>query len=159
MQQTTRTTRSAYWLWAAGAFVLVLAATMLPTIGVVVAAPLASLAIGAGAAWWVRGAPGATAGRATAAAAMAGTGALLASMAAFTVFGFALGSDPGVQEFIRGSEPHPEARIPYAWIAPLGAFGGALVGLGVGLINLVLAGIGGLLAGIGSSRASAGRPA
>lgn len=46
----------------------------------------------------------------------------------------------------RPAEPHPEARIPLAWIAPLAGAGGLLGGLLLGLGNLALAAIGALAA-------------
>ena len=57
------------------------------------------------------------------------------------------GSLPGVQEFVQASEPHPDARIPTAWIAPLAGLGGVLGGLALGIGNLVLAAGGGAVAG------------
>jgi hypothetical protein len=82
------------------------------------------------------------------AGAVAGLGALLAGVVAFTVLGSLFAGDPAVQEFVRASEPHPEARLPYAWIPLLGAALGGLVGLGVGLFHLVLATLGGLAVGV-----------
>jgi hypothetical protein len=159
MQQTTQPRLHLGWAWPAGAFVLVLAATLLPKIRVGVAAPLAALLIGAGAAWWARSTAPSSLGRSAAAGAVTGIGALLASMVAFTILGFAFGSSPEIQEFVRTSEPDPEARIPYPWIAPLGAVFGVLVGLGFGLLNLVLATIGGVLVGLRGEPTPAPRPA
>jgi uncharacterized membrane protein YeaQ/YmgE (transglycosylase-associated protein family) len=75
----------------------------------------------------------------------AGVGALIGT----TVVGAALlaiaGADPVIQEFVRNSEPHPEARIPYEFIAPLAAGVGALLGSIAGLYSLGAAIVGGLL--------------
>jgi hypothetical protein len=143
------------WLWAAGAFGLVLVATLVPGVGPPLLAPVAALGIGAAAAWSRRHAAYGTLGQAAGAGLVAGVGGLLASLAVFTVLGFVLGGDPAVQEFVRASEPHPEARLPYGWIAPLGAALGGFVGLGVGLANLALSAIGGLVAGmLGGARSS-----
>jgi hypothetical protein len=147
MKATNPTTASA-WLWIAGTFIFVLAATMLPTVGWVFAAPAVSLAIGAAAAWWVRSTPGASATQATMSGAIAGLGALAASVAAFAVYGWLFGNDPAIQEWIRNSEPSAEAHIPYDWIAPLAASAGIFVGIAAGLINLALAAIGGLFVGL-----------
>lgn len=146
MKATNPTTASA-WLWIAGTFFVVLAATVLPTVGWVFAAPALSLIMGATAAWWVRSTPGARATKAAVSGAIAGLGALLASVVAFAVYGWLFGNDPALQEWIRNSEPHPEARIPYDWIAALGAFAGVFVGLASGVINLGLALVGGLFVG------------
>ena len=143
--KTTNPTAASAWLWMAGTFIFVLAATMLPTIGWMLAAPLVSLALGAAAAWWVRSTPGATTLQATTSGAIAGVGALAASVVAFAMYGWLVGADPTIQEWIRSSEPNPAARIPYDWVAPLGASTGAFIGLAAGVLNLVLAAIGGLL--------------
>ncbi|MCU0490538.1 MAG: hypothetical protein MUD01_02925 [Chloroflexaceae bacterium] len=79
------------------------------------------------------------------AGAWAGFGALVGITVVFAAMLFAIGSDPGVQEFVRASEPHPEARLPYAAIAPLAAGVGALLGLVTGFFSLLAALIGGLL--------------
>ena len=156
---TTNPTAASAWLWIAGTFIFVLAATMLPTVGWMVTAPLVSLALGAAAAWWVRSTPGATTLQATLSGAIAGVGALAASVVAFAVYGWLFGADPTIQEWIRSSEPNPGARIPYDWIAPLGASAGAFVGLAAGVLNLVLAAIGGLLVELTVVRARSHAPA
>ena len=158
MKVTNPTTASA-WLWITGTFLFVLAATMLPTLGWVFAAPALSLVIGATAAWWVRSTPGASATQAILSGAIAGLGALAASVAAFAFYGWHFGNDPALQEWIRNSEPYPEARIPNDWIAPLGAFAGVFVGLAAGLMNLALAAVGGLFVGLWSHHAGTHLPA
>ena len=143
------------WLWATGACALVFAVSLVPGVGLVVLAPLTALVVGA-AATRVRLHEGqATLGPAVSAALIVGLGALVASVAAAVLLGFALGSDPAVQELVRASEPHPEARLPYAWIAPLAATLGGFAGLALGLCNLALAAFGGLLAALaGGARPS-----
>jgi hypothetical protein len=137
------------WYWATGAFVLVLAATLVPgAVGFLVLAPLASLAAGGVAAWLrVRG-DHAPLGQAVSTATGVGLGALVGSVCAALLIGFVLGSDPVVQELVRASEPHPEARLPYAWIAPLAATLGGFAGLALGLFDLALAALGGVLGGL-----------
>jgi hypothetical protein len=78
--------------------------------------------------------------------AWAGVGALVSLTLVFAVVFFVIGSNPAVQEFVRASEPHPEARLPYETIAPLAAGVGALLGLVVGFFSLAAALVGGLLA-------------
>ena len=158
MKATNPTTASA-WLGIAGTFFVVLAATMLPTLGWVFAAPALSLVMGATAAWWVRSTPGASASQAAVSGAIAGLGALLASVVGFAVYGWLFGNDPALQEWIRNSEPHPEARIPYDWIAALGAFAGVFVGLAAGVMNLALAAGGGLFVGLWMRHAATHMPA
>ena len=53
-----------------------------------------------------------------------------------------------MQETIRNSEPHPEARVPYEWMGPLAALGGIVGGFLFGLFDLVLLVVGGLIAGL-----------
>ncbi len=101
--------------------------------------------IGVAAAWWPLQTPGHTVTQATALAAIAGAGALLASMVAFLFLGTVLGNIPAIQELIRNSEPHAEARVPYEWIPGLAAVLGGLVGFGIGILNLLLSTIGGLI--------------
>ncbi len=133
------------WLWFLGAFAVVLGATFVPLIGVHILAPCAALVIGVAAAWWLLQSPGHTISQATALAAIAGVGALLASVVAFVFLGTLLGNAPAIQELIRNSEPHPEARVPYEWIPGLAAGLGGLVGFGIGILNLLLATVGGLI--------------
>ncbi len=130
------------------AFIVVALATPFQVLGLPLA-PIAALVIGAYAGWrtarfHVEGAAswGAKAG------AIVGIGALLGSIVVLVVLATALGSQTGIQEYIRASEPHPEARIPVEAIAPLAAAGGALTGLLLGLGDLVLSAIGGLFAAV-----------
>jgi hypothetical protein len=132
-------------LWFFGAFAVVLGATFVPLIGADILAPGAALGIGVAAAWWLLRTPGHTVTQATALAAIAGAGALVASVMAFVLLGTVLGNMPAIQELIRNSEPHPEARVPYEWIPGLAAGLGGLVGLGIGIVNLLLATLGGLI--------------
>jgi hypothetical protein len=123
------------------------------------AAPALSLVIGATAAWWVRSTSGASTTQATLSGAIAGLGAVAASVAAFAFYGWNFGNDPAIQEWIRNSEPYPEARVPYDWIARLSAVAGVLVGLAAGLINLALAAVGGLFVGLWAQHAGTHVPA
>jgi hypothetical protein len=137
------------WYWATGAFVLVLAATLVPgAVGFLVLAPLAALAVGAAAAWVRVRRDHASLGHAVSTATGVGLGALGGSVCAALLVGFVLGSDPVVQELVRASEPFPEARLPYAWIAPLAAALGGFAGLALGLFDLALAALGGVLGGL-----------
>jgi hypothetical protein len=142
---------SSKWFWAATGFVLVLAVTLVPGIGFPLLGPLTALIVGGAAAWVVLHQPDGASRQATMAGVAAGVGALVASVVAFAVLGYLLGSLPGVQEMVRASEPYPEARLPYDWIAPLGAALGVFAGLVAGAVNLVLAvagaWLGSLLAG------------
>src|ERR1700694_863398 len=145
---------SATWFWAIVSLITVMALTFVPAVGPFVLAPLASMVIGAAAARAVTGVQASALGPATTAGAIAGIGALLASIVAFALLGFGMGLDPWMQAFVRNSEPHPEARIPYEWIAPLGAALGGFAGLAMGLINLALSSLGGTIMGLWSG----GRP-
>jgi len=59
-----------------------------------------------------------------------------------------MGLDPSIQKFVRNSEPHPEARVPIEWMAPLGAAVGGFAGFAMGLINLDLSSLGGTIIGL-----------
>jgi hypothetical protein len=121
-------------------------ATVVPVIGTFAIAPLCALAVGAGVAWSAaRGEPEGSLGRGLGAGTLAGIGALVGTVLGFTVLAFLLGADPTLQEMVRSSEPHSEARIPAGLIAPLAAATGALLGLLWGGLNLALATLGGLL--------------
>lgn len=143
---------STTWLWAGVAFLLVFVLSCVPVVGAMLLAPLAAVVLGALAGRSAVRVPGAGLGAAFNAGAIVGVGALLASMGALAVFGFGVSLDPGVQEAIRATEPHPEARVPYAWVAPLGASFGAFIGLLVGVVGLVVASVGGLAVGWGYIR-------
>jgi hypothetical protein len=132
------------WFWAASGLIAGLVVSIVPGVGVFVLAPLAAVVIGVMAAWYMR-APDGSAGRPTRAAMVAGVGAFLASIIALTGFGWLLGSNPAIQELVRESEPHPEARVPYEWMAGFGMATGALVGFGMGLFNFALSTVAGLL--------------
>jgi hypothetical protein len=134
--------------WVAGAFALVFAATMVPFLGAVALGPLAAFAVAMVAGFWVAHYTGAGLGPATGLGAVIGVGALVAATAAFALYGFGIGTDPAVQEFVRASEPNVEARIPYEWMPALGAATGALVGFLAGGVNLMLAALGGLIGGL-----------
>src|SRR5688572_15624725 len=137
---------SRIWYWTTGAFVLVLVATLVPgVVGLIVLAPLAALAVGAAAAWVRVHSEHATLGQAISTATTVGFGTLAASVVASLLLGLVLGSDPAIQDFVRASEPYPEARLPFAWIPPLAAMLGGLAGLSLGLLNLALAALGGVL--------------
>ena len=138
---------SSKWFWAAMTFALVLALSFVPVVGVLVLAPAAAILTGGLAAHFALRTSGASLSTAAAAGASAGAGALVASVAAFALLGFGLGLDPGIQDLVRASEPYPEARLPYNWIAPAAATVGALLGLLAGIGNLVLATATGLVTG------------
>ena len=145
------------WFWAASGLVAVLVVSLVPGIGAFVLAPLAAVVIGVLAAWYMRAPDGST-GRPTRAAVVAGLGAFLASIIVLAGFGLALGSNPAIQELIRESEPHPEARVPYEWMTGLGMATGALVGFGMGLFNFVLSTVAGLLTALFTSHKPSGSP-
>lgn len=138
------------WVWAMVSLVSVLALMFVRGAGPLLLGPLASLVIGALAARAAVRGQNAALGRASTAGAIAGIGALLATIVAFALLGHGLGLDPSIQDFVRTSEPHPEARVPHEWIAPLGAALGGVAGLAMGLINLALSSLGGTIMGLWS---------
>jgi hypothetical protein len=138
---------SSKWFWGVVAFAIVMAVGFVPRVGVLVLAPVAAILIGGSAAHFVMATRPATLGSALTAGAVAGLGALVATVLAFALFGYGLGLDPEIQEFVRTSEPHPEARLPYDWIAPIGAVLGAFIGIFAGMVNLALAALAGLVVG------------
>jgi hypothetical protein len=79
--------------------------------------------------------------------AVVGAGALLGTTIGLTILGGVAGSNPAIQDFVRASEPHPEARLPYHWIAPLGVVTGAFSGVLFGVSNLVMAVVVGMVVG------------
>jgi hypothetical protein len=109
--------------WVLGAFGIVLVAGLVPGMGLIMAAPVASLLIGGAAAFWLGKAAHDTATEAVRASATAGLGALLATVLAFAIV----------------------SRGDVGAIAELGLYGGLFVGFAVGLINLGLATLGGVL--------------
>ncbi len=130
------------------AFVAIVLVSLIPYIGSFVLAPIVALAMGAAAGR--RAAALARTGAANEAAktgALVGVGALIGSIIGLAMLVMFVVDIPVVQEFIRTSEPNPEARIPYEWMAPLGGLAGVVVGFFVGLFDLGLAFVGGLLAG------------
>lgn len=76
----------------------------------------------------------------------AGVGALVAVTLICAGLLAWLGTHPAVQELVRLSEPHPEARLAPAAIPWLGAGIGTLLGLTIGAQSLATALFGGLLA-------------
>jgi hypothetical protein len=123
--------------------------SLIPVVGSFVIAPFVALAVGAVAGRSAsRMADAGAANQATKAGAFTGIGALLGSILGLTILLLIIADNPAMQEAIRNSEPHPEARIPYAWMAPLAALGGIVGGFVVGLFDLLLATVGGLLAGL-----------
>lgn len=84
-----------------------------------------------------------------------GIGMLIGVMLSFSGMLALLGSDPAVQEFVRMSEPHPEARAPVALIPWLGAGLGLLLGLVLGGQSLITATLGGLVADLLHGRGTA----
>jgi hypothetical protein len=81
------------------------------------------------------------------AGAVVGVGALLGAVLGLAVPAILIGSLPGVQAFVQASEPHPEARLPLDLIAPLAGVAGGLVGVILGVGDLLAAALGGLIAG------------
>jgi hypothetical protein len=133
------------WFWAAITFAIVLAVSFVPAVGALILVPVAAVLTGGLAAHFALRTSGGSLSTAVAAGASAGTGALVASIAAFALLGFGLGLDPGFEELVRAIEPHPEAGLPHDWIAPVAASIGALLGLLAGVGNLVLATVAGLV--------------
>lgn len=121
------------WSGLVASFVLVSIAGGSHT-AVSVVVPLAAVAGGAAAAFWLGDAVHASASSAARAAAIAGVGALLATVVAFTQLGVGFAGDAG--------------RV---WSGPL-------VGLGFGLINLGLSTLSGVLVWVAVSEASDGEP-
>jgi hypothetical protein len=137
-------------MFAAIAFVVVALTTVLELAGVWLA-PLAALVLGA-----LAGRQASSYGRSAVKAGLAvGAAALLGAVVGLAVPGLFAGMVPSVQDMVRASEPHPEARIPVSLIAPMGGLAGGLVGLILGLVNLVLAAVGGLIGGVLSVRRAA----
>jgi hypothetical protein len=130
------------------AFIVIALTTPFQLVGIPLA-PILALVVGAFAGWWVARERGSGAAeRGAKAGAIAGTGALLGSIVGLAVLALVIGNIPEVQDAIRSSEPHPEARIPTGMIAPLAALGGIIGGFVLGLLDLVLAAAGGLAAAL-----------
>jgi hypothetical protein len=130
------------------AFILVAAATPFQLAGIPLA-PLAALVVGAAAGWWLVSARAPNAvGSGARAGAVVGIGALLGAIFGLAVLGIVAGNVPAIQDWIRASEPYPDARIPIDLIAPLATVGGILIGLALGLFDLLLSALAGSLAGL-----------
>lgn len=129
------------------AVVIVGLVSLVPYVGWFLIAPIVALMIGAAAGRQAAAATrSGTTGAGAKAGAKVGVGALIGSIIGVTILGLVLVNIPGAPEFIRSSEPHPEARIPYEWMTGLGALTGVVVGFFVGLFDLFLSFVGGLLA-------------
>jgi hypothetical protein len=137
------------------AFVIVALATPFQLFDVPLA-PVAALVFGAIAGWWMlnnRGEHTATEG--FKAGAIVGVGAMLGSVVGLALLALFVSNIPEVQAYIQNSEPHPQARIPSEWIAPLGALAGVIVGLIMGLFDLADSAVAGLVAGALSANSHA----
>jgi hypothetical protein len=111
-------------------------------------APVVALVFGAIAGWWLAATRGEhTAQSGVQAGGIVGLAALLGSIIGLAVLALWVGNIPEVQTFVQNSEPHPEARIPTEWIAPLGALAGVVVGFFAGLFDLALSALAGWAAG------------
>jgi hypothetical protein len=117
--------------------------------------PLVALGLGALAVWTAPSDGRATIGRDAAVGARVGIGVLIGVVVGYALAGYAFGGQPAVQELVRSSEPHPEARVPAVWIPVLSAGLGALGGLGLGLTELALSALGAWLYGLAAGH---GRP-
>lgn len=115
--------------------------------------PTLTLAVGLVAGWLAAQAPERSAQAGARAGAAVGFGALLAVTLVCTGLLAWLGGNPAVQELVRLSEPHPEARLAPEVIPWLGAGVGALLGLTVGAQSFAMALFGGLIADLLRGRA------
>jgi hypothetical protein len=144
--------------FAAGAMIVTAAVGLLPllgwtpevagtmlTAGLFVAMPLVALVAATFAGYVTFHRPGGTAGVGAFAGFVVGVGTLVGAVIGLTALGWIAGNYPEFQELVRNSEPNPDARLPYDWIAPLGAATGALIGFLSGLTYLVPATIAGLV--------------
>lgn len=130
------------------ALVAVSLVSLVPYFGSFVIAPLIALAVGAVAGRHAAALAGnRTTGQAVRAGSLVGLGALIGSIIGLTLLVLFIVDIPAVQDFIRTSEPNPEARIPSEWLMPLGTLMGIVVGFLAGLFDLVVAVVGGLVAG------------
>jgi hypothetical protein len=121
------------------------------TVGLFVVMPLVAIVAAsfAGYAAWHK--PGGSIGDGAIAGFVVGVGVLIGAVIGLTALGWIAGNYPEFQELVRNSEPNPDARIPYDWMAPLGAATGALIGVLSGLTYLVPATLAGLVtAAVGS---------
>lgn len=115
-------------------------------IGPSLTVPTIMLAVGLIAGWLASRRAGPAANAGTRAGFAVGFGALLAVTLVCTGLLAWLGGNPAVQELVRLSEPHPEARLTPATIPWLGAGVGALLGLTIGAQSFATALVGGLIA-------------
>ncbi|NTU78340.1 MAG: hypothetical protein HGA45_02875 [Chloroflexales bacterium] len=123
------------------------------------ALPLLGAVAGVIAGWLaLRGATDGPIWRGLRAGAAAGAGIFIGVTLAFAGLLAMLGADPAVQEFIRMSEPHPEARLAPAAIPWLGGVVGALLGLFAGGKSLLAAILGGLVVDLLHERRVDGAP-
>lgn len=144
--------------FAVGAMLMTAAVSLLPVVGrtpdgggalllvtLFALIPLIAIVGAVLAGWAAVRARGGTAGDGALVGLVVGVGALLGAVVGLTALGWIAGDYRQVQEFVRNSEPHHDARLPYGWIAPLGAISGALIGVLSGLISLVMATLAGLV--------------
>ena len=133
------------------ALVAVALSNLIPGIGQILLAPLASIIIGAGAGWWASKVLGyGTAGRGAGAGAIAGIGALLGAVIGFTILLSIFGNTPAFQEGLnQAQQQNPDAQLPEN-LDPSTLLGltGAAGGFCLGLFYLFLSTIGGLIAGL-----------
>ena len=152
-------------IMAAVAFIVVALTSLIPLVGAFLVAPLAALAIGAGAGWWAsKVLGGGSAGRGAGAGAITGVGALFGSVVGLALlaamFGNSVGNNPDFQQQLQqgiedAQEQNPDPQAPDIEIpeisggAVTGAAGvvGAVGGFCFGLVDLLLAVLGGLLGG------------
>lgn len=129
-----------------------------PWVGPSLLIPTLALFIGAVAGWLATRGP--EAGRLAGARAggAAGLGALAATTIVLTGLLAWVGTDPVVQEFVRMSEPHPEARLSPAAIPWVAAGVGALIGLTVGAQSFATALFGGAIADVLHGRGEQAAP-
>jgi hypothetical protein len=135
------------FFWAVLAFIVVAVATPFELFGIPLAL-VAAILFGGIAGWFATRSPleGAAVSGAKAGA-IVGLSALLGSIVGLAVLAYYFGNIPEVQAFVQSSEPDPAARIPSEWIAPLGALAGVVVGLVLGVFDLVLSALAGWIAG------------
>jgi ABC-type Na+ efflux pump permease subunit len=147
--------------FAAGAMVVTAAVGLLPlagwtpevagtmlTAGIFVAIPLVAIIAAGFAGYRALHLPGGTAGDGAIAGFVVGVGVLIGAVIGLAALGWIAGSYPEFQELVRNSEPNPDARLPYEWIAPVGAAAGALIGFLSGLTYIVPATLAGLATGV-----------
>lgn len=137
------------------ALVIVALSSLIPLIGSLVVAPLATILLGAGAGWWASKVAGiGTAGRGAGAGAITGLGALIGSGIGLVVLVMISANNPEVQRQIQEmmrtiQSENPDATMPdSAQLGTAMTAAGAMLGFCVGLIDLFLATIAGLIAGL-----------